>query len=581
MKSRRNSLPAVLLLLWTLFCLGALLVSRSFPVQGHDRSRAGESAVPGKDVREALTLREGGNFREAARAFEQCLNDGAHSSSWPAEVRDGEGVLPLIHWAATCYLESDSPPGDYYPGKALSHFEHAFDTLFLFPDAGTFRLTQKRRYDLTVRSAQGLIRLLRAAGRDEEAFRINEKLRNSTVTILWGDQADLLYKCGGDFMRAQGHVSLLKKRRDEMLLSPALHEENEYGKLNFQVQEGLSSVRNIHAERRGSFSTLLRTAAPLTQVLQERLGDDTALLAYYHEKAHPLRSPGLMLRVVTGQAARDYGISLKGSDLERLVTVLNQRVLTHSHLWNEQGTELYRKCISPARQLLEGKKKLVIVPDGIMHSLPFCLLLDPRGRSLGETFEITYAPSASTWAPMKPFSFSGRTLAVEDRRSNPGDVPGKGIPLPCFTGHGCAGLKLSIPPGTLCRIPAPCLVHHRMPSLSGLYGKSGTLTRDDFFSLPIENACIMADACTTSLDSLYDGNEISAFSGPFFQAGASAVLFTLWPPPAAAKDEAYALFTRELSSSGSPAKALQAMQTAMRKKYPLPVNWAPYVLYGR
>jgi CHAT domain-containing protein len=120
-----------------------------------------------------------------------------------------------------------------------------------------------------------------------------------------------------------------------------------------------------------------------------------------------------------------------------------------------------------------------------------------------------------------------------------------------------------------------------MPSLSGLYGRYGKVTRYDFFSLPAGGLLIMADECISSLNGLYHGSELPAFTGPFFQAGASAVLFTLWPPPPAVRDEAFSLFLRELESSGSPGAALKAMQAAMRKKYPLPINWAPYALYGK
>ena len=59
--------------------------------------------------------------------------------------------------------------------------------------------------------------------------------------------------------------------------------------------------------------------------------------------------------------------------------------------------ELYEILIAPASREVEGTR-LVIVPDGILHYLPFECLTAPDGQFLIERLPVTYAPSVSVFA---------------------------------------------------------------------------------------------------------------------------------------------------------------------------------------
>src|SRR5262249_2772611 len=58
--------------------------------------------------------------------------------------------------------------------------------------------------------------------------------------------------------------------------------------------------------------------------------------------------------------------------------------------------ELYRALIAPLRDSLTGDR-LVIVPHGFLHHVPFHALMDGR-RALADAFSVSYAPSASVFA---------------------------------------------------------------------------------------------------------------------------------------------------------------------------------------
>ncbi|MEW6734695.1 MAG: tetratricopeptide repeat protein, partial [Acidobacteriota bacterium] len=77
----------------------------------------------------------------------------------------------------------------------------------------------------------------------------------------------------------------------------------------------------------------------------------------------------------------------------------------------KEARALYRELIQPADSLLTGKQHLIVVPDGILHYLPFEVLLksDTKGISSGNwrllpymvrDYSISYAPSASVLASL-------------------------------------------------------------------------------------------------------------------------------------------------------------------------------------
>src|SRR6185312_2143412 len=79
----------------------------------------------------------------------------------------------------------------------------------------------------------------------------------------------------------------------------------------------------------------------------------------------------------------------------------------------ELSRKLYRDLVEPAARLLSGKKKLIIVPSGILHYLHFEVLLSSGGeRTLAATgpgdwpylvrdYAISYVPSAGVLASLR------------------------------------------------------------------------------------------------------------------------------------------------------------------------------------
>ena len=63
--------------------------------------------------------------------------------------------------------------------------------------------------------------------------------------------------------------------------------------------------------------------------------------------------------------------------------------------YRNEARALYQALLEPAKAQLKGKKHVVILPDNVLHTLPFQALLDEENRHFIEKFALSYAPSAT------------------------------------------------------------------------------------------------------------------------------------------------------------------------------------------
>lgn len=140
---------------------------------------------------------------------------------------------------------------------------------------------------------------------------------------------------------------------------------------------------------------------------QQLLDDRTVMLAY------SLSEPSSLLFVVTNKTYRvfklDSSSNIRASVDELRKAITGENGSSPSSLkYRQQAAKLYQSLIEPAKELLVGKKELVIVADESLHRLPFEMLLTttPQGKweelpYLIRDYTISYAPSASVLASLK------------------------------------------------------------------------------------------------------------------------------------------------------------------------------------
>jgi CHAT domain-containing protein len=141
--------------------------------------------------------------------------------------------------------------------------------------------------------------------------------------------------------------------------------------------------------------------------------------------------------------------------------------------------------------------------------------------------------------------------------------------------------------------PQACLVHlachgrfdRNDPLASGVLLADGLFAGREWMRLRLRAELVTLSACETGFSRVSRGDEIASLSRVMLSAGAVSVLLTLW--------EVYSETTREWmldfydaawDADGRPgqpkAMAFQHATLALRKRYPDPVYWAPFVLAG-
>jgi CHAT domain-containing protein/tetratricopeptide (TPR) repeat protein len=374
--------------------------------------------------------------------------------------------------------------------------------------------------------------------------------------------------------------------------------------------------------------------------VQAALPPDAMLLEYFSTgliEARDRRGSGLqpqrhrlppaktILFAVTHDAWTVYDLDLSPNDL------MPQRLHGPSErhfLQPAVRRTLYDRLIAPATSLLAGKRRLVIVPHGPLHYVPFQALIAPDGETLLRPGgpELVYGPSASVL-------FRDRAAARPSRLQKTSKV----TDLPClalgFDGEGeqrlrfaeeeagriaalLGGEALLGPAGKrealFRRGPLARYLHischgqfdPAAPLESSLHlGASETLTaRDVLASLRLNCDLVTLSACESGLSQVRRGDELMGLVRAFLAAGAPAVIATLWRVDERSTRLLMEQFYREVAAGATFARALQQAQLFLRslrrqealdllggdapgvagpeQPFADPFYWAPFVLIG-
>ncbi len=264
--------------------------------------------------------------------------------------------------------------------------------------------------------------------------------------------------------------------------------------------------------------------------------------------------------------------------------------------------EVYGMLFAPLREKVFNRR-LLIVPHGALHYVPFAALRDPEtGRYLIEDFTLTYAPSASAlrFLRAKETPVNGSAMVFGD----PATFGNVDLPNALWEAVGVANALGTTPLlGTdamesrmyelagnvdLVHIAA----HGSYDSASPLFsrialakgdGHDGNLEVNDILrdvDLTGVNLVVLA-ACESGLGKRSGGDDVVGLTRAFLYAGAPGVISTLWR----ISDEGTAMLMADfycaLTKGEPPADALRTAQLAMlHGGEPEPARWAAFSLYG-
>lgn len=279
---------------------------------------------------------------------------------------------------------------------------------------------------------------------------------------------------------------------------------------------------------------------------------------------------------------------------------------------------------APIHTELSQAGRLVIVPTGSLHALPFAALpiqFGGRRGSLSDHMPIVGVHSLKSLTsqndqvevndialfadPMFAREHGESALSDERYRSWTGtlsrlpwtakEVEYIKTNLPSIKCHTYTGseatrtnlMRKEVRESTILHIASHGYFSSYMPDVVGIAftpeaeSDTGFLALSDLFSAKFANSLVVISGCETGVGSYVEGEGYLSMSRGFLAEGVTTVISTLWP----VSDRASALFMkafyRSLSNNGSPMRVLSEAQRELKTnpRYKAPLYWAGYLLH--
>jgi CHAT domain-containing protein len=259
------------------------------------------------------------------------------------------------------------------------------------------------------------------------------------------------------------------------------------------------------------------------------------------------------------------------------LTQLAQRILRR----------LYGYLLEPLMLHRYGRQRLMIVPYGILHYLPFHLLYD-GSTYLIEKYEVAILPAAGLVTQPGPKQMPGTLVLANSFEGRlPHTLAEARMVQQLFGGTLCLEEKadrvaLQAQPSQILHIAAHG--EHRLdqPDLSYLQLADGQLYADDMLQQDLSYELVTLSACETGRANVAASDELIGLGRGFLYAGAGALLVSLWRVADISTLKLMERFYRALSAGASKAAALrQAQRSVLVENREIhPAHWGAFQLIG-
>jgi CHAT domain-containing protein len=509
-------------------------------------------------------------------------------------AKDRAGALALI--GGTYVKEGEDDKGIAYFRKAAD----ALDAAAGEARADPFLSDSPGAAGGASSSFEELLQLLVKHGRYEEAFAVSERARARVFLQMIGN-AHVSPRGAGNTLPAQEAETLrmqMMQWQQQARLAPSRQLNDDIRQARQRYEALMTRVKATNPEY-----AAMTTVEPLKlDAIRGALPPNTTLVSYF----------------VTDDAAHAW--ALDRTTLRYVSLPIGPRALEHAQCAARQFRaggrgvrlldrpcepatveELYGQLFAPLRAHIRNSR-LIIVPHGVLHYLPFGAFRDPRTRRyLIEDYTITYAPSASSirFLRDKETPVKGKALVIGAPAGVSPELPGAmreaimvGTRLHSVPMVGAAAkesllyqLKGDV---DLVHIAAHGFYEADTPlfsrlALAGGDGSDGNLEVHEILSdvdLTGVNLVVLS-ACQTALGKISAGDEIAGLTSALLYAGTPGVISTLWEIDDDAAATLMNHFYDRLLQGRSAADALRFAQLQLlHGDYPDPRQWAAFTLNG-
>lgn len=435
---------------------------------------------------------------------------------------------------------------------------------------------------------QQLVALLVDLNRTEEAFDFVERSKSRALVDMLAAKTDFGTR-EGDAEKTRAALTELELLDRSLRVRESSSATGQTGTLR-QLQELQQKIRESAPE----LAALVTVSAVPAMELKGLLRPDEVLVEYY------LQGDDFFAFVLGAGPLK--AIRLEGKGLDSEVQALREALeQSRGDFWRSIAAALHARLWQPIQGVLGATKKVVVVPHGALHYLPFAVLADTRGNLLIDQYGLRFLPSASVLKYLSPLQAgaSARVLVL----GNP-DLGDPRLDLQFAEKETRAISALFSGAQMLLRQHASetnfkkaAAAYRRLhfathgkfrsetPLSSGLYlakdpENDGVLTVGELYSIRLDAELVTLSACETGLGKVANGNDVVGLARGFLYAGSRSIVASLWSVDDQATAQLMQSFYRNLVRMNK-SEALRQAQLSTRRAYPHPFYWAAFQLTGR
>lgn len=363
-------------------------------------------------------------------------------------------------------------------------------------------------------------------------------------------------------------------------------------------------------EAHGShFNDVERLRAATVAELQQTLENDETAIEYF------TTMDGISAFVVTRGSIDVVRTFASKREIEQTIAALKFQIEKfnygpgyaddHFEQLNQAASQylgsLYRHLVAPIEDFIRDHR-LIIIPHGALHYVPFHALLNRRGYLIDQ-FEISYSPSATVLklcrematqtgiSNLKLGSSSGRGrlvalgLAQPDTPAVAGEINALAALFPNtvkLTGNRATrdNLMRAAPGAKYLHLASHGYFRRDNPMFSFLRLSDSNLNFYSLLDLKLNAEMVTLSACHTGVNKVFPGDELHGLMRGFLHAGSPSLVASLWATSDASTAELMKHMYSRISTGSSKRSALRSAQLAVKDEYGHPYYWAPFILMG-
>lgn len=439
-------------------------------------------------------------------------------------------------------------------------------------------------------------------GLPEEAFRYAEEARARAFADQIGNQKiDARQGADSRLLREERRIRLQLNKlrndlRDEQRKSLAEQSperlENLETALKRTEQEWEDLMLRLKVTNPESAMLLSVDPVSLEELRTQVLDGETSLVEYFVSEGV---GEGVFAWVVERERFEMVQLPVSSGDLRKRVAELRGLIEARKPI-RPQAEDLYRLLFVPLASHV-AHRRLVIVPHGVLHFLPFAALWDVERRGfLGDLYALSHAPSATVLKfvrqrqvlPQEPILIAGNPdgslpNATKEAQAIAGLYQTESLLKSAATES--AIVSLASEAGIL-HLAAHAELNPINPLFTAILlapggDYDGRLEMHEVYGLDLsKTALVVLSACNTQMGKLSQGDEIEGLTRAFLYAGTPAVISSLWKVESESTAFLMERFYTHLRKGQGRAEALRNAQAETRRRFPHPYHWAAFVLTG-